>query len=345
MVNFMDLAKKSKQAILNRYKKGGAVNAAVVDDKKSTGLGKFGAGITEKDDNMKVVGKKAMPRLDKKPRKASGGSAAAADMGGMAADKKIEDANEVVNAASARKKRMAGVGAMKKGGKVCKADGGEIEGIPEADKIGLNEKVNRIKEESDADFKEKNPNRGKISDYKKGGKVKKACKADGGNITEDDGKGNIRTYSSDGLKEYAVRKTYDVDPKPTDKELVENALKNRKSGGKVKHDDEAQDKKLIKKMLKQEEKAENYKKGGAVKGKTNINIVIAPSSGKESAMLPMPPMLPPMPMGGAPVPPPMPMDIPPPMMGRKSGGRVKMDAGDGSALGRMEKAKNAKANR
>jgi len=117
--------------------------------------------------------------------------------------------------------------------------------------------------------------------------------------------------------------------------------------------------------------------GGRAKGKTNINIVIAPNGGQQPDLggLPMPPMPmggpkppmgppPPMPMapggqgmdpavlaalaakGGMGGPPPMPAGGPAPMgmppMPRKAGGRVyrsykDMDAGAGSGLGRLEK--------
>ena len=142
-----------------------------------------------------------------------------------------------------------------------------------------------------------------------------------------------------------------------------------KKGGMAKHEDVAEDKALIKKMVKPEARTAKFgggglsapKKGG--KGKTNINILINPGS-KPDAMgagAPgMPPGLPPKPIGGIPVPmgmPPaggaapmlMPMPMPSapapggmPPMGRKAGGKVyksykDLDAGAGSGLGRLEK--------
>jgi hypothetical protein len=142
-----------------------------------------------------------------------------------------------------------------------------------------------------------------------------------------------------------------------------------KKGGMAKHEDVAEDKALIKRMVKAEARTAKFgggglsapKKGG--KGKTNINIVINPGSKPDDqmgGMPPMPPGLPPRPAGGIPVPmgmppaggaAPMPMPMPMPSapaptgmpaMGRKAGGKVyrtykDMDAGAGSGLGRLEK--------
>jgi hypothetical protein len=147
-----------------------------------------------------------------------------------------------------------------------------------------------------------------------------------------------------------------------------------KKGGMAKHEDVAEDKALIKKMVKAEARTAKFG-GGALsglnmgdakasggsakgKGKTNINIVINPNAGQPPAGGPpgMPPM-PPRPPGGVPVPmsmppggappagaPPMPMPPAPPAppMARKAGGKVyktykDMDAGAGGGMGRLEK--------
>jgi len=113
-----------------------------------------------------------------------------------------------------------------------------------------------------------------------------------------------------------------------------HSVKHYAKGGAV-HGDEAQDRKLVKKMLKQEEKAEKasggsvrhradrFARGGKVKakGSTTVNVNISPSAGPPplSASQPPRPVAPPIPAGPpmAPAPggaPPMPM--------RASGGGV-----------------------
>lgn len=124
------------------------------------------------------------------------------------------------------------------------------------------------------------------------------------------------------------------------------------------HPDAAQDRKLVKSMVKPDDlKKGAYARGGAVKGKgkTVVNVIVAGqggAGGPPGAGGSMPPPSGPMPPPAAAAPPPRPpmmppggpagAAMPPPGPMRKDGGRVsypKMDAGAQSAAGREEKAK------
>lgn len=99
-------------------------------------------------------------------------------------------------------------------------------------------------------------------------------------------------------------------------------------GGSV-HDDEAEDKALIRKEVKSEalksegkkakhrgDKVARRAKGGHVKGhksgKTNVNVIVAPGGGGAKPPMPMPGAMPPPPAGAAPPMPPKPPMMPPP---------------------------------
>lgn len=156
------------------------------------------------------------------------------------------------------------------------------------------------------------------------------------------------------------------------RKMAESRVKAYAKGGKV-HADEAQDKSLIKKMMKKEDKgefnvggkvstprADKFARGGKTKGKhhkgTHINIaVVAPhGKGQEDPAASMPPAMPPgMPSPGAPMAPPPGMAPPgppggpppgmPPMKrggaAYAKGGMVPMKAGAGTGEGRKEKIK------
>jgi len=146
------------------------------------------------------------------------------------------------------------------------------------------------------------------------------------------------------------------------KDRAKSFTKGYKRGGKV-HSDEAADKKLFGKMIKQHEKEEmkvegkasggrldKFARGGRAKHKgnnTKINIVVAPKGPHpaDGAAPPIP--LGPPPMGGGPLAgpppgmPPMGGPKPPGMMAR--GGRLHMTAGAETGKGRLQKAKAYKA--
>lgn len=129
-----------------------------------------------------------------------------------------------------------------------------------------------------------------------------------------------------------------------DDEVVGHAAPKRYArGGKVKHSDEAQDRKLITKMMAEHERTEGekgYARGGKVKGNTtNIIIASQPKDGPTPMPVPMPMGGPP--PGGPPMGPPPGAGGPPPGMPmRARGGRI--TAGAETGVGRLQKARRAK---
>jgi hypothetical protein len=211
------------------------------------------------------------------------------------------------------------------------------------------------------------------SPYKKGGKIGRYAEGGETSTNPNLGPGPLQMPSDEQINKenWNQRKTIRraMGAKKTGSDTF-------KKGGMAKHEDVAEDKALIKKMVKAEARTAKFG-GGALsglnmgdakasggsakgKGKTNINIVINPNASQPPAGGPpgMPPM-PPRPPGGVPVPmgmppagappagagaPPMPMLPPPPAppMARKAGGKVyktykDMDAGAGGGMGRLEK--------
>jgi hypothetical protein len=148
------------------------------------------------------------------------------------------------------------------------------------------------------------------------------------------------------LKDVGKGRGVDYGSMKGDTDKLDRMSSPYKKGGKVKkHEDEAEDKALIRKMVKKEDLKgmkkggrSAYAKGGAAKGKTTVNIVIGGKGDGAGAMppLPMPPPglggLPPMPPPGLPPAPPpgmgagpMPPMPPKPPMGLKTGGRANAD--------------------
>lgn len=137
-------------------------------------------------------------------------------------------------------------------------------------------------------------------------------------------------------------------------------------GGKIKHSDAAEDRKMISSAIhkheakmhghKSKHRLDKFARGGGAKGKhhTQVNIaVVAPHRGSPSPAAGAPPgggAAPPLPPAGGPPLPPKGMPMPPPGAGGgmppmkrggrvyKRGGRIGMTAGADSGVGRLQKA-------
>lgn len=135
--------------------------------------------------------------------------------------------------------------------------------------------------------------------------------------------------------------------KDAGKARAKHLTKGYARGGKA-HSDEAQDKKLISKMISAHDRKvegraaggrlDKFARGGRTKG-TNIKIaIVAPSGASPSPPgVEAPSPVPPLGGGPPPMPPMPPMPPRPPMM--KRGGKVGMKAGAETGEGRLQKAK------
>lgn len=276
----------------------------------------------------KVVGKceggKAMHRADRSPRKSGGRAPITAD---TLVNRNVKEANE-------DREGIKHVGGFKKGGKVHKLGGGTIGNNPlsqQAQSMG-----------SAAGMK-----------YKKGGKVSHRKHRDGGGMTMDEMIQNNPAPAAPNFRDKngniplpPRRQPHNPPPQQQPKPDYKNAdprLIAAKKGGKIRHEDEAEDKALIKKMVKPEARTGRatggnvfsgdsktkipgatggrsaHARGGKTgKGKTQVNIVIATGGHKpEAGMMPNAPV--PMPQGGPRMP-----NTPMPPMG---GGMPPMGAG------------------
>jgi len=284
----------------------------------------------------KVIGAEAMKRADRKPRK-SGGRALTAD---SLINRNVREANE-------EREGIKHVGAFKKGGRTGKLGGGTIGDNPVA---------------------MQNRSMGKATGMmNKGGRAKKA---DGGDVIADMIRKDEIARGQMGRGRQAPVPTPPRRPADQDRYMPDTNLTTQgaKKGGKIEHEDVAEDKALIKRMVKPEARTGKYTGGGIFSGnskqknpgevggrkahakggrtgKTTINIVMG-GHGQQPQSMPNAPVMPPRPPVGVPVPPPamaggappmggMPPQMPPQMPGRATGGRTgKMVGGSlGNAAG------------
>ena len=328
----------------------------------------------------KVVGKDAHLHAGRKPRK-NGGKALTAD---TLINRDVREANE-------ERDGTKHIGGFKRGGatkRVHKKLGGGS-----SDGIGQWLKEHPADQDTDYDVGSKGATTDEQgNDYKPeyagkpagwGPTYKRGGKTDGKWIQEAvKHKGalhkSLHVPAGEKIPEKKLKKAeHSSNPKLAKRARLAETLKglHRATGGKASHPDVAEDKALIKKMVKGEA-LKHRKHGGEVpgnnevtgtrptggrmaratggktgKGKTNINIIIGRGhEGQQpGGMMPpmpappmggIPPMGPPpgMPAGGPPMPP-APMGPPPgmPPMGRKTGGRVAKWGGGamGGQMGHM----------